>query len=335
LIRSLALAFFIVCSCAFTTAQNSDCEHLKQLKKTTYGFRPSQLNHEQQATKSTGLDGFWYSVKGLGEPGIACVRTLIASEKDDPYFLFDAASLLWTFDQSGISDAAILDGVSRTDLDDLDIPGYISVVLYLAKKDLDIGVPASNYLHHPKVTAYLPKHGAYKLDRTAGAILLYGSMKPDLQDRYLSKEVADSNQEVRDSAAIVWSMNLTESSFKGLAALGNMENFSKPVRDQIAAIRKSRSIEVKTPPKYTREQMLAKLAKFPEIDPDINQAEDKALDNSVYVTFGPSDLEALRTARRKLIRGVSNESIEGYEEMSRVTLNLINRLDLFKEYRTH
>lgn len=36
-----------------------------------------------------------------------------------------------------------------------------------------------------------------------------------------------------------------------------------------------------------------------------------------------------------MIPGVSNESVEGYAEISRVLLNLINVLDLDKDYRIH
>ena len=91
------------------------------------------------------------------------------------------------------------------------------------------------------------------------------------------------------------------------------------------------------PPKYTREQMLAKVTKFPEMDMDASanpEAENKALDNSVYATFRVDDVEALRESRRRLITGVSNESVEGYVEMSRVLLHLINKLNLYAEYRT-
>jgi hypothetical protein len=75
--------------------------------------------------------------------------------------------------------------------------------------------------------------------------------------------------------------------------------------------------------------------RFPEIDPDINQAEDEALDNSIYATFTKIDLSALQEGRRRMIEGVSNESVEGYLEVSRILLNLINVLDLYTEWRIH
>jgi hypothetical protein len=66
---------------------------------------------------------------------------------------------------------------------------------------------------------------------------------------------------------------------------------------------------------------------------EIDEAENKALDDSIYATLTPDDVAALREGRRRMIVGVSNESVEGYEEMSRVLLNLINVLDLYPSYR--
>ena len=101
------------------------------------------------------------------------------------------------------------------------------------------------------------------------------------------------------------------------------------------AVKKYRTVRVTRPSKYTREQMLEKVGRFPEIDPDINQAEDEALDNSIYATFTKDDLSALQEGRRRMITGVSNESVDGYLEISRIMLNLINVLDLYKNFRIH
>lgn len=93
--------------------------------------------------------------------------------------------------------------------------------------------------------------------------------------------------------------------------------------------------ECVTPPKYTREQMLAKIAKFPDFDMDRSEdfeRENKALDNSVYATFGEVDVDALRESRRKFITGVSHEAGESYSEMSRLLLHLINKLPMFSEF---
>lgn len=281
------------------------------------------------------MDVFWKLVKQKGPEGLGCVRKLIETDKNDQYFLFDAASLLTTFDKSGDSDRTILEALAGTDLQDVDPSAYIETALQLSHRNVDIGVAAEKYLHAQTVTTYLPAHGGYELNRVRGAILLYGSMAPSLVDKYLDAEIHSSEPEVRDTAAIILSMNMTEDSFKALASSTTVDGLSKPAKEQVMAVKKYRTVRVTRPSKYTREEMLEKVGRFPEIDPDINQAEDEALDNSIYATFTKADLSALQEGRRRMIEGVSNESVDGYLEISRILLNLINVLDLYKDWRIH
>ncbi len=320
---------------AGTSIAQDRCAAISQSKAQTYGFHPPALSNEERAHKSKQMDGFWNLVKSGGKPSLACVRQLMAKETADTYFLFDGASLLSALDKSEASDQAILDGLTRTDLKDVKPEAFIYLCLQLSKHRVDIGKAASNYLHADKVTVYLPRHAAYKLDRARGAILLFGSMNPVRVDRYMIPELSSANQEIRDTAALVLSQNLTEESYKALSSLGEMKGFSEESRTSVNYVRTRRHVEITKPSKYTRQQMLDKLARLPDMDPGIDETEDKALDNSVYATFTPDDLNALRDGRRRMIVGVSNESVEGYGEVSRVLLNLINVLNLYPEYRTH
>ena len=309
------------------------CATLTEAKRKTYGFRPATLAASERQAKMAAMDQFWTLAKSQGPEGLACVANLIADEKTDTWFLFDAASLLVTFDKSGKSDAAVVDALSRSDLADVEPPAFIQVALQVAQRGGDIGPAAHNYMNAAKVTADLPAHGGYRLDRTSGAILLYGRMPPDAVDKYLAIEVTSKNLETRDAAAIVWSLNMTESSFKGLAALGDMANFSAPTREHVRTVRRYVRVPVTRPAKYTREQMLQKIAQWPAFtDPP---SENQALDNACYATLTPADLSTVRDARRRLITGVSNEAIEGYNEASRVLMNVINAQDAYKEYRVH
>jgi hypothetical protein len=310
------------------------CAKVNQAKAQTYGFHPGTLTKAEREQKSSQMDAFWNLVQSYGKRGLACVRQLMANEPADTFFLFDGASLLAKFDKSGASDSAILDGIVRSNMQDVAPDGYISLCLQLSKRDVDIGRAADKYIHAENVTVYLPQHGAYKLDRVRGAILLYGSMKPELIDKHLIPELSSSEHDVREVAALVLSQNLTEESFRALAALGAMENFSEETRESARYVQTPHHVEVVKPSKYTRQEMLNKLAQLPKMDEDIDEAEDKALDNSIFATFTLEDLDALRNGRRRMIVGVSNESVEGYAEMSRILLNLINVLDAYRQYRS-
>jgi hypothetical protein len=330
----LGACCLLVSTLVSTGLAQDTCTDIAKAKAQTYGFHPATLTKAERDQKSAQMDTFWNLVKSGGQPAVACVRQLIAKESTDTYFLFDAASLLADLDPSGSSDKSILDGIARSDMKDVASDGYIYLCLKLSKRSIDIGPLAGKFLHAENVTVYLPQHGAYKLDRTRGAILLFGSMEPKLVDQYLIPELSSSDHEIRDTAALVLSLNLTEASYKALATLGSMENLSKEARESVTYVTTRRPVQVVKPAKYTRQQMLEKLARLPEMDENIDEAEDKALDNSIYATLTVADLDAVRAGRRKMITGVSNESVEGYYEMSRVLLNLINVVDAYAQYRT-
>jgi hypothetical protein len=327
-------AFMMVGLLVGACCAQDQCAALARAKARTYGFHPATLTKEERQQKSKEMDEFWNLAEKSGQAGLACLREMVAAETTDTFFLFDGASLLANFDKSGASDRAILDGLVRTDMQDVASDGYIELCLRLSQRGIDIGAAAAKYLHAANVTVYLPQHGAYKLDRIRGATLLYGSSEPALTDKYLIPELSSTDEEVRSTAAIILSQNLTEDSLKALNSLGAMEKFSKEAQDSVRFVTTRRAVEVSKPAKYSRRQMLAKLARLPEMD-EIDEAENKALDNSIYATFTPDDTAALREGRRRMIVGVSNESVEGYEEFSRILLNLINVLDLYPRYRTH
>ena len=338
----LGLAFALLLSAAPCLAQPASCADVAAAKSRTYGFRPSQVTAAERTRKSGEMDGFWNLVKGMGPDGIGCLRTLVEAEQVDKFFLFDGASLLASLDHSSGSNQAILKALARTNLQDVQPDAFISLALRLSKQDVDISSAADNYLHAPKVTTFLARHGGYKLDRLQGAILLYGSMPPALVDKSLSQEIQGSNEDARNTAAIVWSMNLTEDSFKGLAALGDMKTFSNEARQSVQYVLKAQTVPVTKPPKYSRPQMLAKIEKLPDFDPsDVTggfaaaETEIRAFHNSIYATLTPADVVTLSDARRRAIRGVSDESVEEYSELSVVLLNLVNVLDLYADYRTH
>jgi len=340
--RQLGLALTFLLSAACSLAQAASCVDVTAAKSRTYGFRPSQVTAAERNTRSQQMDVFWNLVKDMGPEGITCLRNLVETEQTDKFFLFDGASLLASLDHSAGSNQTILKALAGTNLQDVQPDAFISLALRLSKQDVDISSAADNYLHAPKVTTYLARHGGYKLDRLQGAILLYGSMPPTLVDKSLSQEVQDSNEDTRNTAAIVWSMNLTEDSVKGLAALRDMKTFSIEARQSVQYVLKAQTVPVTTPSKYTRPQVLAKLAKLPDFDPsdvtgnfEATEANIRAFHNSIYATLTPADVGTLRDARRRSIRGVSDESVDDYSELSGVLLNLVNVLGLYRDYRSH
>jgi hypothetical protein len=243
------------------------CSAVRDAEQKTYGFRPSKLSDEEREQKSAAMDSFWNLVKRSGPARSACFESLL-EKQDDGFAAFDEGSLLRSLDHSTQSATIVAHAIARADLADVVAADYIRLALGLAREGVDIEPIAHNYLNSgADARQYLARHGGYRLDRTAGAILLYGALPTDKIDDALSKEVKSDSAETRNSAAMVWSLNLTERSFKGLAALGTMAGFSDEARRAVRHVLTPFEVRVTTP-KYTREQMLAKIAKFPEVEMD-------------------------------------------------------------------
>jgi hypothetical protein len=311
------------------------CKTVAEAERKTYGFRPSKLSDAERKLKSVAMDSYWNLVKRAGPAGADCLRQLLQKQTDG-FAVFDEASLLYSLSNSPESRDTVVEAIAKTDLADVQPADYVRLGLRLAHDGADIEPVSRNYLTATNdVTTYLAAHGGFKLDRPAGALLLYGIMPTEKIDDALSKAVNSGSAESRNAAAIVWSLHMTERSFKGLASLGDMKEFSSETRRQVRSVLIPYEVPV-TPAKYTREQMLAKISKFPDFDMDPTEdfeRENKALDNSVYATLTEADVATLRESRRKFITGVSNEAVESYSEMSRVLLHLINKLHLYEEFR--
>src|SRR4051812_29951475 len=84
-------------------ANESGCGAFKAALTKTYNFTPSKLNKKQQAAKAKLMDGFWTMVKADPEHLLPCLRTALNDPKSDPWFRFDASSLLVELDPAPAS----------------------------------------------------------------------------------------------------------------------------------------------------------------------------------------------------------------------------------------
>jgi hypothetical protein len=84
--------------------------------------------------------------------------------------------------------------------------------------------------------------------------------------------------------------------------------------------------------KATQEQISKAVA---EGEPVYGIANHTAFMASAVATLKAEDLEALREARKKALLNISDESLDEYLAFTQVMIGLINRMDLFREYRVH
>ena len=310
------------------------CAELQKEKAGLYGFHPSRISKEEQAIKSGRMDEFWKSVKDKGQPGIECLKQLIVAEQQDGFFVFDAASLLVSLDQSPDALAVGLTGTSKADLKDLDSSAYVRMTMFLFNKGLDITPLVELYMTAPEVKGFVPQH-ALRLDRETGALFMYGSMPISAADHSLIRMLKSTEPATRTAAAVLLSLSSTPDSFKALKTV-DRTSLPEAVQKAIDISIKRQKYEDAGPTKKSRAEVLNTLARIPKYGGNFwGVAGDKEFIQSAIALLQEEDLPALREARRKSIYGLSDEALHEYFALSRILLGVTNRLDLYKEWREH
>jgi hypothetical protein len=321
--------------------QSSACASLTTAEAKTYGFEPFRLSSSERSKKSDQMDHFWEMAKNSGPAAVPCLQQMLSSEQNDPFFMFDGSSLLFTLDSSPESLAAISKALLHTDLKDVDAPAYIGFLLQLSHRDVDIGALAEKYMTYPSVETYLPQH-AMKLGRVDGALILYGSMKPEIAERYLEGLAKGDDQNARAAAVFCLALNLTEASFRAFHAGISLNGVTSEDQKMIRSILSYKTPQALPRPPLSREQVLKRTnavirGDFEHVDESNPPyvAGDEAFKNSAPVQLTPADLPLILEARRRSVRGVSDETIDEYMFWSYIILEIINRSDLYKELRVH
>lgn len=327
------------------TAQERGCAEMQALKKETYGFHPTKLTEQQRTAKEAQIERFRKLAESQGERGVRCLREMLKSERGDSFFLFEGASLLLNLDDSQPSLAAVSEAAGRSDLGEINTANYVELVLELAQHGVDTGALAEKYVRYPQVDGFIPER-SLAVDRATGATFLYGSMSAGRADQYLASLLAAKPAYVRGTAALELALNMTEESLRALAGLSGIDDLPDYAQKEVVQVLAYHAPPDNVIPTYSRAQVLARLHALPKSageleaelkkdDPVVGIAGDEPLIRSAIATLTPGDLETVREARRLSLRSVSDESVNEYAAFTRLILGVINRLDLYKEYRVH
>jgi hypothetical protein len=348
------------------------CDTLRAAKSKVYGFRPAQLNESQIDAKGKEIDAFWKQVKSAGSDGASCVHSMLQAETTDHFFQFDVVSFLYQADHSPETLLLVRDSIAQADFQETDAANYLSLAVALAPQGADIGPLAARLLRYPNAVIRVPEQGL-ELDADTAALFLYGSMKPAAATNALMPELQAPESFVRAGAAHLLAEQLTEEGFRTLSRWDGLPKIEEEFRrNDITAVMKYQQPDEAdfAHPKFSREQVLQTIAallhssaEFTDVmgkkgaefdkgmcdtkatqeqistaiaegEPIYGIANHTAFMNSAVASLQPGDFELLRTARRKALFSVSNHSLEEYLAFTQV-IGLINRLDLYKEFRSH
>jgi hypothetical protein len=328
-LRQLLIGVLLILTAPGAFAQ--DCRELEKSKKLIYGFKPPQLTDEQRTAKSKEMDKFWEQAKAQKDSQ-ACIKQLLEAESANAFFLYDGAQLLMRLDKSQSVGTlqTVAKAIGRSDLNDVDLADYLQTVRMLDAKGIDTAALADKYITASQADAFIPQH-SLKVDRSIGAVFLYGTMAPEKVDDRLIPLLQSSNPEIKSAVIYMLSLNMSARSF---TALKSLQGLNKKDQQMVDSVLIPREVKTKPKSKYTREQILAKLMKFPEMDEsDFVDGEDKEIDNSILLTLMPEDVNLFRQARSKGITGISDESLYRYFDLSRLLMGLINKHNLYAEAR--
>ena len=349
------------------------CDDLRSAKSKTYGFHLAQLNEEQIDAKTKQLDAFWKQVQVAGPEGVTCIRTLLAEEKTDRIFQFDAASMLFAADHSPQTLVLIRDSIAQADFQESDPANYLTLAFDLGEAGVDIRPLAARLLLYPNAVIHISEH-ALDLDSDTSALFLYGVMDQSQADSALIAQLQAPEPFVRAAAAHLLAEQMTEESFRALSKWDGLSKVEEDFRrNDIQAILKYQPLNPAgyANPKFTRDQVLQTIASLPHTQKEFDEvmatkgaAFDKAMRDkkptqqelsqaiaeslpiyglndhtafmsSAIATLKPEDFATIREARRRSLYNVSDESLAEYFAYTQVMIGLLNRLDLFKEYRSH
>jgi hypothetical protein len=319
-------------------AQSDACAALQSALRQTYGFDPTQLSDQQRAAKSKALQEFWEDAKGLGAPAVPCLRQMLASDTQDPFFLYNGSLLLFSLDTSPSSTAAISTALAGADPQDVDAAQFIGLLIKLARLDVDIGPLAAKYLNYESLHSDTQGPNAFRLFDVA--LLLYGSMQPLLAEKYLEGLAQYGEPNARSAAVFALALNLTEPAFRALHAGVSLAGLPDDNRNIVLSIFTYQQMTAAPHTPLSRDEVLKRLdsvirGDFAHIDaanpPYVSG--DQAFAVSAGAQLTPADIPRLLEARRMSIRGVSDDSLAEYTTLTRIIIEVINRYNLYKKWR--
>jgi hypothetical protein len=177
---------------------------------------------------------------------------------------------------------------------------------------------------------------------------------------------------VRAAAAHLLAEQMTEESFAALSKWDGVSKIEEDYRrNDIQAIMKFQPVNPTdyVSPKFTRDQVLQTIAGLPHTRKEFDDvmatkgaafdqrmrekkatqqeiaqavadglplygiADHTAFINSAVATLQPGDFDTIREARRKALYNVSDESLAEYLAYTQIMIGMLNRLDLFRDYR--
>lgn len=129
--------------------------------KQVYDFSPGKLSREDQSEMIPLMDGFWDKVRTDTTRYLPELRKELQLEGNPKFFYFEGGQLLLSLSKAVKDKQIVLDGILKSDLNDIDRRALVSTLNYLAKSKLNTTEAALMILDDTDFRIFLPEHSFY------------------------------------------------------------------------------------------------------------------------------------------------------------------------------
>jgi hypothetical protein len=321
-IITIILVVITTISCS---AQNT-CEQLQALKKQYYGFTPSNFTQKEKEERSAGLDKFWEYAKANKPQSLECLKDMILAENNDPYFCFDASSLLLQMDDKQQYLDVILKGVGKCKLKDLDLEPYLKITCFLGIKGKDISTLTEKFISEPNAKVFLTEH-VITLSAIDASLFIYNIMGTDKAESFLFKIIKDGNSTGKHNAAVALNLLSTNKGDSLINHLIETKQLADSTIKFILSDRKQFTGSLICNGGTDRNSILQQLKGFPgspeRVDPHVAGNDDFIC--SACKNLTPKDADVVRAARDKSTPGPSDEALYDYFALTKILMTVRNK----------
>lgn len=318
---------------AGSISAQASCEDFNKLLDKTYNFKPSKLTSEQIDAKSNELDVVWNQVK-TNRNLIPCLLEATKVRKDDKFFRFNASNLLISISDTEDGRKFLLEAYGEVDLADINLRFWIPYIVTYGVQGLDTSAAGDNWMRFPDPKYYLPQHGTRAVNKSAGAVIIYGSMDEKFATPALAKIANDKVHPGREMAVDLLMQQVTSESIKALIEL-DQTGISESLRNKIKIFLSAPSLKEKRQgePKTTREEYLnalnglvsGKPIPFMELAAKVTDGERDAI-----AVLKAEDVPLVRKSRRFWASTGTPHAPEWYQAFTDILMAMVWKTELEK-----
>lgn len=299
----------------------SPCDDLTTLINKSYGFKPSKLTDDEISAKSNELDRVWNLVGTKPDQYLPCLRNEIAKRKEDTFFRFNASNLLYKHDRSVETKKLMIETYAGADLADINLRYWLPYMAGFGREGLDVSKAGETWLRFPKPVYYLPEHGGRAVDKSLGALALFGSMDESMATPALAKLAMEENADFRGVALWLLINQSTAESDRAVRELSSKISSQDGAR-LLQEIDKPELISARFgKPKASREEFISALNDLLNDKPDgwlRLTTENSDGEKDMVAVFTGEDIPLVRRVRRAYAANATPHSQEWYQSFTQV-----------------